>query len=487
MRQRIRCGFVLLTVSLLLGTMGCSTPDDGKVPVTASSDKALEYYLKARQLQDNLRFQESLEYLRQAVSLDPEFALAHLALASAEPTVQGFFDRLKKATALVDDVSEGERLMILGFEAGVNADPMQQRDYYQQLVAAYPDDERAHNLLGNHYFGLQEYSHAIESYDQAITLEPTYPQPYNQLGYAHRFLGNYEDAEQAFKRYIELIPNDPNPYDSYAELLLKMGRFEEAIESYRKALNADDLFVASHVGIATCFNMVNRHQEARDQLSVLDQRARNEADTRAASFATAVSYIDEGEFDQALKVLHERYAKAEAGEDTPAMAADLGLIGLVLLEQDKPDEALEYYERSIGIMRESGLSQEVIDAAELGHFYAVARVAVERGDFETAKSNADQHRTRTEAMENPTQIRQSHEIAGIIALAEGEFDTAISELEQANQQNPYNLYRIALAYHGKGDTEQAKAWCERTATFNALNNLNYAFIRKRAAEMLETV
>jgi tetratricopeptide (TPR) repeat protein len=487
MRQYGRYVFVFIAAIVLAGISSCSAPDDGKIPVTASSGKALEYYLKARQLQDNLRIQESLEYLRQAVSLDSEFALAHLALSVAEPTVQGFFDRLEKATTLVDDVSEGERLMILGFEAGVNADPMKQREYYNQLVTLYPDDERAHNLLGNHYFGVQDYEHAIESYNQAITLDPSYPQPYNQLGYANRFLGKFDEAEKAFTRYIELIPDDPNPYDSYAELLLKTGRFEEAVSAYRKALAADELFVASHVGIATCLNMLDRHAEAREQLRILESKARNEADTRAASFAAMVSHIDEGELEEALAVVRQRYAAAETGNDTPAMAGDLVLMGNILLEQDRPEDALLNYEKSVGLMRESGLSQEVIDAAVLGHFYNVARVAVAQKELETAKANAEEYRTRAEASQNPFQIRLAHEIAGIIALEERDFDTAISELKQANQQNPYNLYRIAMAFRGKDDAEQAKAWCERAVKFNALNNPNYGFMRKEAAQMLASM
>ena len=38
---------------------------------------------------------------------------------------------------------------------------------------------------------------------------------------------------------------------------------------------------------------------------------------------------------------------------------------------------------------------------------------------------------------------------------EKNFDQAISELGQADQQNPYVLYKIAVAHQGKGD--QAKA------------------------------
>lgn len=481
---RLSAAWILIA---LCGNALLISAEEGKIPITTSSDVALKHYLAARELQDNLRIQESLDLLRQAVSEDPDFALAQMALSLAEPTVQGFFERFAKATALVDKVSDGERLWILGFQAGVNADPMKQREYYQRLVAAYPQDERAYNLLGNHYFGLQEYVAASALFEKAIAINPDFPQPYNQLGYAHRFLGNYEEAENAFKRYIELIPDDPNPYDSYAELLLKMGRFEEAIESYRKALETNEVFVASHTGIATCLNLLDRHDEAREQLKILKSKARNEADTRAATFAEIVSYVDEGKFDKALETVKKRYEDAKKSKDTPAMAADLVLRGNILLELNSPDEALANFDKSVRIMRESGLSDETIANAELGHFYNVARVAVQQGELETAKSNAAEYKSRAETKGNPFQIRLYHELAGIIALEAEQFDTAISELQQANQQNPYDIYRISLAYRGKGDAENSRIWCENAAEFNGINNLNYAFIRRHALDMLKSM
>ena len=119
-----------------------------------------------------------------------------------------------------------------------------QKDELDQLVAAYPNDERAQFTLGNYYFGQQDWPRhrALQEIDgNRSHFSPTY----NIFGYAYRQQGDYANAEQAFKKYIELIPNDPNPYDSYAELLLKMGRFDDSIAQYRKALSIDPhLFLA---------------------------------------------------------------------------------------------------------------------------------------------------------------------------------------------------------------------------------------------------
>ena len=75
----------------------------------------------------------------------------------------------------------------------------------------------------------------------------------------------------------------------------------------------------------------------------------------------------------------------------------------------------------------------------------------------------------------------------MIALAEKDYAAAIAELEQASQQNPYNLYRLALAYKGMGDDALAGEFCEKAARFNGLNNLNYAFVRARAERMLNSM
>ena len=194
--------------------------------------------------------------------------MAYLYLALTSPTNKNFFENLDRATALVENISEGERLWILGQEAGVNGFPMQQRENYRKLVEAYPNDERTHNLLGIHYFGQLEWALAIPEFQRATEINPDFSQPYNQLGYAHRFLENYEEAEGAFKKYIELIPDEPNPLDSSAELLMKMGRFDESIENYRKALTIDEDFIASFIGIGSNYVFMGQGEQARLQAIV---------------------------------------------------------------------------------------------------------------------------------------------------------------------------------------------------------------------------
>lgn len=478
---------IVLVSAFLISAIGCTKAGDGKVPITTSSETALTHYLQGRDLAEKLRGQESIEYFEKAIAEDPDFAMAHLGLAFVTPSAKGFFEELDRAVALVDEVSDGEKLWILGTQAGVNAYAMKQRDYYQKLVAAFPNDERAHNLLGNNYFGQQEWATAIEEYNKAIGIAPEFSQPYNQLGYAHRFLGNYAEAEKAFRKYIELIPDDPNPYDSYAELLLKIGRYDESIASYRKALEVDPNFVASHIGIATNLVLMGKHEEAREQIQQLHAMARNDGERRAAHFATTVSYVDEGEPDKALEEQNRQFALAEKIDDAANMAADFVTMGNIYLESGRYDEAQEKFQAAVETVQNSNLADDIKANARRFFLFNSARVAMKKKDFETAWRYQEDYQRQVEAINNPFQVRLAHELAGVIALEEDNYDKAIQELEQANQQNPYNFYRLAQAYAGKGDQEKAEEFCKKTIEFNGLNNMNQAYCRNRAIEMLESM
>lgn len=477
--------FPAILIIALSGTV--LSGDEGKIPITTSSEKALHYYLQGRDLADRLQGQESLKYFEMAVEKDPEFAIAYWDLAFAQPTNIGFFKMFDKAKAFADKASKGEQLMIKATEVGIGGHAEEQLNYVKELVAAYPNDERAHNQLGTNYFGRQDYAMAIEEYNKAIEINPEFSPPYNQLGYAHRFLENYELAEKAFKQYIKLIPDSPNPYDSYAELLMKMGRHEESIAQYKKALEISPNFVMSHIGIATNLTYMNMHEKARDQLQVLYDGARDNGERRAAHFARVVSYVDENRMDKALEELKLQYALAEEDKDIPSMAGDHLTMVNILIETGEYDKAATHIDKAEKLIQDSDLPEAVKENAKRFYVYNTARIDAMKGDIPQAKEKAEKYRGMVEKLNNPAQIRLAHELAAVIALEEKDYDTAIDELNKSNKQNPYNCYRMVLALDGKGEKEKAKQMCHKACNFNALNSLNYAFIRNKAETMLASM
>jgi len=456
----------------------------GKIAITTSSEEARKEFLAGRELAEKLRITDSIQHFDKALAIDPGFALAELNRANVSPTAKEFFEHLNKAVSLSDKASDGERMLIQANEAGANANPAKQKEILEKLVAAYPNDERAQFNLGGYYFGQQDFAQAITHYRKATEIAPSYSPAYNILGYAYRQNGQFPEAETAFKKYIELIPNDPNPYDSYAEFLLKTGRFDESIAQYKKALEVDPNFLNSHLGIAAALTYMGKAGEAQAELQKITEKARNDGERRTALFGQMVVAADSGKFDQALAEVDKQYALGEKTNDVPAMVGDLQLKGNILLEMGRYDDAQKAYETELKMNNESNLSQQLKDNAALFHHYNLARVALGKKNLAVAKTEAETFRKGAEAANNPNLIKQSHELAGRIALQEKNYDAAISELAQTNQQNPNNIYLLGEAYHGKGDAAKAKEMYTKAAKFNSLPLLNYAFVRAKAEKMI---
>ena len=278
-----------------------------------------------------------------------------------------------------------------------------------------------------------------------------------------------------------MIPDDPNPYDSYAELLMKTGKFEESIVQYKKALELNPNFVPSHIGIACNLNFLGRHTQARQQLDSLFNMARNDGERRAALFAKAVSYVDEGKSDEAIKVLWQAYAIAEKNRDDASMAFDLGTIGNINLEQKKNEEASRMFASSLETINNSSLSDEVKANAQRAYLYNKIRVAIVTNNLETARKNSRLFAENVKKIDNPNQTRLVHELFGRLALKENNYELAVNELKQSNLQNPYNLYRLAWAYEGMKNKAEVENYFKKVKNFNVLNSMQYAFVRQKIA------
>jgi tetratricopeptide (TPR) repeat protein len=262
-----------------------------------------------------------------------------------------------------------------------------------------------------------------------------------------------------------------------------MGKFDDSITQYHKALSVDPHFAPSHFGVAGDLMYSGKSEEAQAELQRMADQARNDGELRTAYFGMAVVAADSGKLDKALQAMDKEYAVAEKKNDVAAMAADLQAKGNILAEMMKYDAAAQEFERSVQLIQGSNLSQEIKDNATLLHHYNQAGMAIGKQDYSAAKAHAEEFRKGAEASKNDLQVKQAHELAGRIALAEKDYETAIMELQQANQQNPSNLFRLGQGYAGKGDNAKALEYYAQAAEFNSLPQLNFAFIRVKAQKM----
>jgi tetratricopeptide (TPR) repeat protein len=473
---------VLLVLSASAAPLVAQTkPAADKIPITTASEQARTLYLQGRDLAEKLRATDARRYFEKAVAADPNFALGYLGLANTSGTNKEFVDATTRAASLATRVSEGERHMIQALEAGLKGEPASVLLHYVDLVRLFPNDERAHTLIGNVYFGRQNYSAAIEHYTKATAIDPSFSQPYNQLGYAYRFLEKYDEAERAFKKYTQVLPNDPNPYDSYAELLMKVGRFDESIAMYEKALAIDPNFVASYVGIGNDHLYMKHPDRARAAFARLAAVARNTGEKRQAHFWTAAAYVHEGATDKAIQEMKASSALAEAEHDGGSISGDLNLMGDILREAGRLDEAAAKYGESVKAIASAQVPEAVKEGTRRNLVFEQGRLAVATKDLSIARSRLTEYSKQVAVKSVPFEVQQQHELAGLIALAEKRGAEAVQELKAANQQDPRIQYLTSLALREAGEAKAAAALAAKAAKFNGLN-FSYAYIASKVGK-----
>ena len=143
-----------------------------KIPITTSSEEARKLYLQGRDLSEKLRATDARKYFEQAAAKDKDFALAYLGLANTAGTAKEFFEAVAKGAALAPRVSAGEAAMLRAIDAAAKGDVVAQGRHLDELVKAFPNDERAQTLFAVYHFGRQNYAKAIDHFNEGHRDQP---------------------------------------------------------------------------------------------------------------------------------------------------------------------------------------------------------------------------------------------------------------------------------------------------------------------------
>lgn len=156
---------------------------------TTSSLDALKAFSMAMELSTKGKLDEVIPFLKRAVELDPNFALAYVELADVyEQTGQRelAIETGHKAFDLRERVSEREKLAIAGsYYLGRTGEQEKAIEVYELLIRTYPRDWYFWNNVGWAYVSIGQFDKAVERFREAIRL---YPNVYSYSGLATSFL-----------------------------------------------------------------------------------------------------------------------------------------------------------------------------------------------------------------------------------------------------------------------------------------------------------
>ena len=175
--------------------------------------RGLAYSLKTFGTPANLL--SAQRYLREAVSLDPKFALAWALLSSVD--AQGYYAAVLEPIVAL---REGAR------QAAETALTLQPNLGEAVLAKGY-----------YHYYCLKDYDTAVRYFEQARQLLPNSSQIPESLAYVARRRGQWDRTESYFNEAERLDPRNVNLIAQHAVSYICLRRFPEALRKLDQVLN----------------------------------------------------------------------------------------------------------------------------------------------------------------------------------------------------------------------------------------------------------
>jgi eukaryotic-like serine/threonine-protein kinase len=169
---------------------------------TASLD-ALRAYGVGMQQADRGEYALAMSLFQRAVDIDPDFALAHQALASQSLNagyMAGAVSAATRAYELRDRVTEQEHHRIVSFyHLSVTGDLDQGIENARRWQQTYPGDWRPHHALANLYHSAGRHEEAVGAARSAVRLNPDSASAYSNLGGALFALDRFGEAADVYR------------------------------------------------------------------------------------------------------------------------------------------------------------------------------------------------------------------------------------------------------------------------------------------------
>ena len=183
---------------------------------------------------------KAIEYFKQALAIDPDFALAWTGLSRMHQMQAGFgfaqidegYERAREAAQhalrLAPDLAEGH------IELGL---VQQSHDWnwtaagasFQRALELAPGDANALRAAAGHARILGQIDKALELVRKAIALDPLSARTHRQAALVYLQANRLDDAVASFKLTIDLSPNAGLAHAFLAIALLMQGRGEEGL------------------------------------------------------------------------------------------------------------------------------------------------------------------------------------------------------------------------------------------------------------------
>lgn len=304
--------------SSVAGSLQVALLGQRKSSARATNPDAYAAYLEGRyfaRLSNRESWEQAVHYYRRAIELDPSYAPAWAALASARalqaggeyiPPREGYEEaraEVERALSLDPDLARGYTVrglikMFWDWDwSGADAD-------YQRALALEPGNYAVVSAASAHAARMGRWDQAVRLARKAVELDPFWAGVYSNLGVVGWRAGHFNEAEAALLKAVELRPQAQYQHTSLSRVYLAKGRPREALTQAEQ--ERQPVFRLQCLSLA--YHVLGQKRESDQALAELI--AKNKTN---AAFQIAEIYAFRGEPDRAFEWLDRAYVQHDAG------------------------------------------------------------------------------------------------------------------------------------------------------------------------------
>jgi tetratricopeptide (TPR) repeat protein len=283
-----------------------------------------------------------------------------------------------------------------------------------------------------------------------------------------------------------------------AASLIREGKLDEALALYKKVLADSPDSLQLHNATGNLLDLTGQSAEARAHFARAIELATSPDAKSQQQRAMAMSYAFAGDCRNTVKyeqmviafwVTREKEDPANAFYQEGEMADEAAR---VCIDNGDLDSAAEWYKAGHDYgLKQPNITPVLADLWEFRWQHAAARIAARRGN----KAEAQQHEVAAKAIldkddqlahgsgrgENQSQFMPY--VAGYVALYLGDYKSALEDLQNASQNDPFCQCLLGQTYEKLGEKDKA-AECYRKAAGATAHNPPAAFARPFARRKL---
>jgi TolB-like protein/Flp pilus assembly protein TadD len=303
-----------ISESLRLKLSGSERQRLAKRPTT--NIEAHQLYLKGRYhwgKADEDGLKKALEYFKQAIDLDPNYALAYAGMADvyyflsdsywpAKEAMPRALAAAQRALQLDETLAEAHIAVAEG-KFQYDWEWTEAERAFKRVLELNPGHAFAHNQYGMFLVAMGRFAEAQREMERARELDPLSPYIHVGTAWPVYFARQYEQAITQLRRIVALNPDFPNAYTNLGWSYVQKGMYEEAIVVLRKAQSLDDAW-PTLAWLGHTYARAGQQEQAQKVLAELQERAKRE---HVSGYGLALVYLGLGEKEQAVAALEKAY------------------------------------------------------------------------------------------------------------------------------------------------------------------------------------